>query len=69
MNMLNRNFFLLFTPMTLKNIPLEAYESVANGKLAFGWTTETTRYPLELFLRVMIVSPETIKILGSGFIL
>ena len=73
--------------ITLKNIPLAAYDYIVNGKPALEWVMErqsvTTdkvsgisndanlwaietmgnpKYPLELFLRVITVSLETIKI-------
>jgi predicted helicase len=76
--------------ITLRGIPLEAYDYVVNGKPALEWVmerqavttdkdsgivndanlwaTETIgnpRYPLELFLRVITVSLETLKIVRS----
>jgi predicted helicase len=73
--------------ITIRNIPLEAYEYVVNGKPALEWvmerqsvttdkdsgiindanlwateTMDNTKYPLELFLRVITVSLETMKI-------
>lgn len=73
--------------VTIKDIPLEAYEYVVNGKPALDWVMErqgvsthkdsgivndandwaietmgNPAYPLELFLRVITVSLETIKI-------
>ena len=76
--------------ITVKDIPLEAYEYVVNGKPALDWVVErqavTThkasgivndandwaietmnnpKYPLELFLRVITVSLETMKIVRS----
>ena len=76
--------------ITIKNIPLEAYEYVVNGKSALEWVmerqsvttdkdsgivndanlwaTETmgnAKYPLELFLRVITVSLETMKIVKA----
>ena len=76
--------------ITIKNIPLEAYDYVVNGKPALEWVmerqavttdkasgivndanlwaTETmgdAKYPLELFLRVITVSLETMKIVTS----
>jgi predicted helicase len=73
--------------ITLRNIPLEAYDYIVNGKPALEWVmerqsvttdkdsgitndanlwaTETMnnpKYPLELFLRVITVSLETMKI-------
>ena len=76
--------------ITIKNIPLAAYEYVVNGKPALEWVmerqavttdkdsgivndanlwaTETmgnARYPLELFLRVITVSLETMKIVNA----
>ncbi|MBC7204034.1 MAG: damage-inducible protein, partial [Pusillimonas sp.] len=76
--------------ITIKGIPLEAYEYVVNGKPALDWVVErqavTThkasgiindandwaietmhnpKYPLELFLRVITVSLETMKIVRS----
>lgn len=75
---------------TIKDIPLEAYENVVNGKPALEWAmerqavttdkksgivndanlwaTETMnnpKYPLELFLRVITVSLETMKIVKA----
>ena len=76
--------------ITIRNIPLEAYDYVVNGKPALEWVmerqavttdkasgivndanlwaTETmgdAKYPLELFLRVITVSLETMKIVTS----
>lgn len=76
--------------ITIKNIPLAAYEYVVNGKPALEWVmerqavttdkdsgivndanlwaTETmgnAKYPLELFLRVITVSLETMKIVNA----
>ena len=76
--------------ITIRNIPLEAYEYVVNGKPALEWVmerqsvttdkdsgiendanlwaTETmgnAKYPLELFLRVITVSLETMKIVNT----
>ncbi len=76
--------------ITLKNIPLAAYDYVVNGKPALEWVmerqsltthkdsgiindanlwaTETMnnpKYPLELFLRVVTVSLETMKIVNG----
>ena len=73
--------------LTIRHIPLEAYDYVVNGKPALEWVmerqsvttdkasnitndanlwaTETmgnAKYPLELFLRVITVSLETMKI-------
>ena len=73
--------------ITVKDIPLEAYEYVVNGKPALDWVVErqcvktdkasgiindandwaietmnNPKYPLELFLRVITVSLETMKI-------
>lgn len=73
--------------ITIKDIPLEAYEYVVNGKPALDWVMErqgvsthkdsgivndandwaietmgNPAYPLELFLRVITVSLETMKI-------
>lgn len=73
--------------ITIRNIPLEAYEYVVNGKPALNWVMErqavTThkdsgivndandwaietmnnpRYPLELFLRVITISLQTMEI-------
>ena len=73
--------------VTIKDIPLEAYEYVVNGKPALEWVMErqgvsthkdsgivndandwaietmnNPAYPLELFLRVITVSLETMKI-------
>ena len=75
--------------ITLKNIPLAAYDYVVNGKPALEWVmerqsvttdkdsgitndanlwaTETMgnpKYPLELFLRVVTVGLETMKVLN-----
>ncbi|WP_180083454.1 type ISP restriction/modification enzyme [Acinetobacter sp. YH12102] len=76
--------------VTVKDIPLEAYEYVVNGKPALEWVMErqgvsthkdsgiindandwaietmnNAAYPLELFLRVITVSLETMKIVKS----
>lgn len=76
--------------ITVKNIPLEAYEYVVNGKPAIDWVVErqcvktdktsgivndandwavetmnNPKYPLELLLRVITVSLETMKIVRS----
>ena len=76
--------------VTIKDIPLEAYEYVVNGKPALEWVMErqgvsthkdsgivndandwaietmgNPAYPLELFLRVITVSLETMKIVKS----
>jgi predicted helicase len=76
--------------ITVKGIPLEAYEYVVNGKPALDWVVErqcvrtdkdsgivndandwavetmgNSRYPLELFQRVVTVSLETMKIVKS----
>lgn len=76
--------------ITLKGIPLEAYEYVVNGKPALDWVVErqcvktdkdsgivndandwaietmnNPRYPLELFMRVVTVSLETMKIVDG----
>lgn len=76
--------------ITIKGIPLEAYEYVVNGKPALEWVMErqgvsthkdsgivndandwaietmnNPAYPLELFLRVITVSLETMKIVKS----
>ncbi|KAA0888486.1 type ISP restriction/modification enzyme [Pusillimonas sp. ANT_WB101] len=76
--------------ITVKNIPLEAYDYVVNGKPALDWVVErqcvktdkasgivndandwaidtmhNAKYPLELFLRVITVSLETMKIVRS----
>ncbi len=76
--------------ITIKNIPLAAYEYVVNGKPALEWVmerqavttdkdsgivndanlwaTETmgnARYPLVLFLRVITVSLETMRIVNA----
>lgn len=76
--------------ITVRNIPLEAYDYVVNGKPAIDWVVErqgiredkasgivndandwatetmgNPRYPLELLLRVITVSLETMKIVHS----
>lgn len=76
--------------ITIKNIPLEAYDYVVNGKPALKWimerqgvsthkdsgivndandwaieTMSNPAYPLELFLRVITVSLETMKIVKA----
>ena len=76
--------------VTIKDIPLEAYEYVVNGKPALEWVMERqgvsthkdsgivndandwaietmndAAYPLELFLRVITVSIQTMKIVKS----
>lgn len=78
------------TRITLRDIPLDAWDYVVNGKPALNWVMErqavTThkasgivndandwaietmgdaKYPLELFMRVVTVSLETQKIVGS----
>ena len=72
--------------ITLRDIPLEAYEYVVNGKSALDWVVErqcvktdkasgivndandwaietmgNAKYPLELFMRVITVSLETME--------
>lgn len=76
--------------ITLRGIPLAAYEYVVNGKPALDWVVErqrvktdkasgivndandwtietmgNPRYPLELFMRVVTVSLETMKIVKA----
>lgn len=76
--------------ITIKNIPVEAYDYVVNGKPALEWVMErqsvsthkdsgivnnandwaietmnNPAYPLELFLRVITVSLETMKIVKA----
>ena len=76
--------------ITVRGIPLEAYDYVVNGKPALDWVVErqcvkvdkasgivndandwatetmnNPRYPLELFLRVVTVSLETMKIVRA----
>jgi len=76
--------------ITVRGIPLEAYEYVVNGRAALDWVVErqcvktdkdsgivndandwatetmgNPKYPLELFLRVITVSLETMKIVKS----
>ena len=76
--------------ITIRNIPLDAYDYVVNGKPALEWVmegqavttdkasgivndanlwaTETmgnAKYPLELFLRVITVSLEKMKIVDA----
>lgn len=76
--------------ITIKDIPVEAYEYVVNGKPALEWVMErqgvsthkdsgivndandwaietmnNPAYPLELFLRVITVSLETMKIVNN----
>ena len=76
--------------ITIREIPLEAYDYVVNGKSALEWVMERqgvsthkdsgivndandwaietmgdAKYPLELFLRVITVSLETMKIVRS----
>lgn len=75
---------------TIRNIPLEAYDYIVNGKPALEWvmerqsittdkdsgitndanlwateTMQNPRYPLELFLRVINVSIESLKIVNG----
>lgn len=75
--------------ITIKNIPIEAYDYIVNGKSALDWvidrqclktdkasgivndannyaieTVGNPAYPLELFLRVITVSLETMKIVS-----
>jgi predicted helicase len=75
--------------ITLKNIPLAAYDYIVNGKPALEWvmerqsvttdkdsgitndanlwateTMQNPKYPLELFLRVVTVSLETMKLVN-----
>ncbi len=74
----------------MKNIPLEAFDYIVNGKPALEWVMErqsvktdkdsgivndandwaietmnNPRYPMELFLRVITVSIETMKIVNN----
>lgn len=82
---------LIYNPrIAVKNIPVEAYAYVVNGKSALDWVVErqcvktdkksgivndandwanetenNPKYPLELFLRVITVSLETMKIVNS----
>ena len=76
--------------ITIREIPLEAYEYVINGQSALEWimdrqgisthkesgivndandwaieTMGDAKYPLELFLRVITVSLETMKIVKT----
>ena len=76
--------------ITLKGIPLEAYDYVVNGKSALDWVVErqcvktdkdsgivndanawaietmkNPKYPLELFMRVITVSLETMKVVNG----
>ena len=76
--------------ITIKDIPLEAYDYIVNGKPALDWVVErqcvktdkasgivndandwaietmnNPRYPLELFLRVITVSLNTLKIVSN----
>ncbi|GAA5141580.1 hypothetical protein GCM10023213_25960 [Prosthecobacter algae] len=76
--------------VTIRDIPLEAYHYVVNGKPALEWvmerqsvttdkdsgiikdanlwateTMDNPKYPLELFLRVITVSLETMKIVKA----
>lgn len=76
--------------ITVRGIPLQAYDYVVNGKPALDWVVErqcvktdkksgivndandwatetmnNPRYPLELFLRVITVSLETMKIVNA----
>ncbi len=76
--------------ITIKNIPLEAYDYIVNGKPALEWimdrqcvktdkksgitndandwaieTMNNAKYPLELFLRIITVSLETMKIVDG----
>ncbi|HMW71068.1 MAG TPA: DEAD/DEAH box helicase family protein, partial [Cellvibrionaceae bacterium] len=76
--------------ITLKGIPLEAYDYIVNGKPALDWVVErqcvktdkdsgivndandwaietmgNPKYPLELFMRVITVSLETMKIVNA----
>ena len=76
--------------ITVRGIPLEAYDYVVNGKAALDWVVErqcvktdkvsgivndandwaietmgNPKYPLELFLRVITVSLETLKIVRA----
>ena len=76
--------------ITMRNIPLEAYDYVVNGKPALEWVMERQvvkqdktsgivndandfanetigdpRYPMDLFLRVITVSLETMKIVRN----
>ena len=66
--------------ITLKGIPLEAWDYVINGKAALDWVMErqgvrtdnwanetmgNAKYPLELFQRVVTVSLETQKIVNN----
>ena len=76
--------------ITIREIPLEAYDYIVNGKSALEWvmdrqgvsthkdsgivndandwaieTMGDAKYPLELFLRVITVSLETMKIVKN----
>ncbi len=76
--------------ITIKDIPLEAYQYIVNGKPALDWIIErqaitthkesgiindandwaietvgNAKYPLELFMRIITVSLETMKIVKS----
>ncbi len=76
--------------ITIKDIPLEAYQYIVNGKPALDWiierqaisthkesgiindandwaieTMNNAKYPLELFMRIITVSIETMKIVKS----
>lgn len=89
-NVNDRSTVIYNSRITLRDIPLEAWDYVVNGKPALAWVMErqavTThkdsgiindandwaietmgdaKYPLELFMRVVTVSLETQKIVGS----
>ena len=82
---------MIYNPhITIRDIPVEAWDYVVNGKPALDWVmerqavtthkdsgivndanlwaTETVgdaKYPLELFMRVITVSLETMKIVNA----
>ena len=89
-NVADKSVVIYNPKITIRDIPLEASDYVANGKPALEWVmerqvvttdkksgivndanlraTETmgnAKYPLELFLRVITVSLETMKIVGA----
>lgn len=89
-NVADKSVLIYNEHITVRDIPLEAYEYVVNGKAALDWVVErqcvktdkdsgivndandwatetmgNPKYPLELFLRVITVSLETMKIVRS----
>ena len=89
-NVNDKTTFIYNEFITLKHIPLAAYDYVVNGKPALEWvmerqsvttdkdsgitndanlwateTLQNPKYPLELFLRVVTVGLETMKVVNG----